>query len=111
MAKTEDPRQEQEEKQEEQAQAGTELPEQRQQQVQPQQPPAQRQNQQQQVHPQAPRVLEPAPRLLVIGYMDSQVALRVGWRAGMLAISQSRFKFLRDELGMEVHDNPDDYLF
>jgi hypothetical protein len=55
--------------------------------------------------------IETAPTVRVIGYMDSQVAVRLGWRQGMVAVSQSRFKFMRDELQMDVQDEPKDYLF
>lgn len=53
----------------------------------------------------------PAPKVTVLGYMDSQIAVRLGWKPGMLAISQSRFRFLRDDLGMDVTDDPAHYLF
>lgn len=52
-----------------------------------------------------------APKLTVIGIMDTQIAIRLAWRTGMVAISQSRFRFLRDDLGMEVTDDPEHYLF
>lgn len=54
---------------------------------------------------------DPAPKITVLGFMDGQIAIRLGWRHGMSVVSQSRFRFLRDDLGMEVIDNQDDYLF
>ena len=54
---------------------------------------------------------DPLPRITVLGHMDHQVALRLGWRQGMVAISQSRFKFLANELGMDILDQPENYLF
>ena len=55
--------------------------------------------------------VDPTPRVTVLGRMDSQVALRLGWRQGMVAISVSRFKFLQNELGLDIRDDPEQYLF
>lgn len=54
---------------------------------------------------------DPKPKITVLGFMDGQIAIRLGWRHGMSVVSQSRFRFLRDDLDMEVIDNADDYLF
>lgn len=93
MAKTEDPREEQEQVEEEQG-----LPEQRQEQKPKPNRPADNQP-------------DPAPKITVLGFMDGQIAIRLGWRHGMSVVSQSRFRFLRDDLAMNVEDNQDDYLF
>jgi hypothetical protein len=55
--------------------------------------------------------VDPAPRLTVIGRTENQIALRLGWRPGMVTVSQSRFRFMRDDLGMNVTDEPENYLF
>lgn len=57
------------------------------------------------------RDIDPAPKVTVLGYMDGNLALRLGWKHGMQIVSNSRFKFMRDDLGMDVTDNTDDYLF
>jgi hypothetical protein len=54
---------------------------------------------------------DPTPRVTVIGRMDGQIAVRLGWRKGMVAISLSRFRFLREDLGLDIYDSPEDYLF
>jgi hypothetical protein len=54
---------------------------------------------------------DPLPRIKVLGRMEGQIAVQLGWRKGMVAISNSRFRFLRDDLGMNIRDNPDEYLF
>lgn len=58
-----------------------------------------------------PEISTPVPTVTVLGYMDSQIAIRLSWKSGMVAISQSRFRFLRDDLGLEVLDNQENYLF
>jgi hypothetical protein len=58
-----------------------------------------------------PGQLDPVPSVHVLGTMDGNIAVRLGWKHGMHVISNSRFKFMREELEMEITDNPDDYLF
>lgn len=53
----------------------------------------------------------PVPTITVLGRMDGQIALRLGWRKGMVAISVSRFRFLRQDLGIDIQDDPSKYLF
>lgn len=55
--------------------------------------------------------LDPKPKIIVLGHMDGQVAARLGWRHGLSVISNSRFRFLKEELDFDVTDNRDDYLF
>jgi hypothetical protein len=55
--------------------------------------------------------LDPVPNVTVLGYMDGNIALRLGWRTGMRVVSNSRFKFMREELEMNIIDDPDEYLF
>lgn len=102
MAKTEDSR-------EQQDKTG-ELPEQRQQQEQAKQEQAEQPATRKPNRP-ADNVPDPAPKITVLGFMDGQIAIRLGWRHGMSVVSQSRFRFLRDDLAMSVEDNQDDYLF
>ena len=57
--------------------------------------------------------LNPVPCLTVLGHTagGDQAAVRLGWRRGLITMSNSRLKFLREELEMKVVDNPDEYLF
>lgn len=55
--------------------------------------------------------LDDAPTVKVLGYMDGSIAVRLGWKHGMHVISNSRFKFMREDLDMNIIDEPDDYLF
>jgi len=55
--------------------------------------------------------LDDAPVVKVLGYMDGSIAVRLGWKHGMHVISNSRFKFMREDLDMNILDDPDDYLF
>lgn len=55
--------------------------------------------------------LDDAPTVKVLGYMDGSIAVRLGWKHGMHVISNSRFKFMREDLDMNIVDEPDDYLF
>jgi hypothetical protein len=52
-----------------------------------------------------------APSITVIGYMEKQVAIHRDWKPGMVVISPSRLRFLRDDLGIDVSDDPQNYLF
>lgn len=54
--------------------------------------------------------LDKAPTIMVIGFMDGQIAVRLGWRHGMSVVSRSRFRFMKEDLGMAVIDNPENYL-
>jgi len=55
--------------------------------------------------------LDDAPVVKVLGYMDGSIAVRLGWKHGMHVVSNSRFKFMREDLDMNILDDPDDYLF
>lgn len=55
--------------------------------------------------------LQERPKLTVLGELNGGVAIQLGWQHGLFTISQSRLRFLRDELGTEVTDNKRDYLF
>lgn len=55
--------------------------------------------------------LDDAPTVIVLGLMDGNIAIKLGWRPGMRVVSNSRFKFMREELEMNIVDNPDEYLF
>jgi len=55
--------------------------------------------------------LESAPKVTVLGYMNGNIALRLHWKHGMHVVSNSRFKFMREELEMAITDDPDEYLF
>ena len=55
--------------------------------------------------------LDDVPTVTVLGYMDGNIALRLGWKHGMHVVSNSRFKFMREDLEMKILDNPDEYLF
>lgn len=55
--------------------------------------------------------LDPAPKAVVLGPMDGSIAVQLGWLHGIRVISSQRFRFMKDDLGFDVTDNPDDYLF
>jgi hypothetical protein len=55
--------------------------------------------------------LDDAPKVTVLGLMDGNIAIRIGWRRGMRVVSNQRFKFMREELEMDITDDPDEYLF
>lgn len=55
--------------------------------------------------------LDPAPSVTVLGIMDGNIAVRLGWKHGMHIVSNSRFKFMREDLEMNVVDDPEEYLF
>ena len=57
------------------------------------------------------RELDAPPKVVVLGHMENNVALRLGWKKGIQPVSLSRFKFLRDALGFEIEDTPEKYLF
>jgi hypothetical protein len=56
------------------------------------------------------RQLGPIPWVQVLGYMDAQLAIRLSWSLGVKVISTSRLRFLRDELEIEVRDDPSTYV-
>jgi hypothetical protein len=55
--------------------------------------------------------LDEAPVVTVLGIMDGNMAVRLGWKHGMHVISNQRFKFMKEDLELNVIDNPDEYLF
>lgn len=55
--------------------------------------------------------LDPVPAVTVLGHMDGNIAVRLGWKHGMHVFSNSRFKFMREELEMNITDDPEEYLF
>lgn len=55
--------------------------------------------------------LDPVPQVTVLGHMDGNIAIRLGWQHGMRVVSNSRFKFMREELEMDITDDPEEYLF
>lgn len=58
------------------------------------------------------RELDPIPTVWVLGQMGgSHVALRFGWAHGMHPVSNSRFKFMREELKLNIIDDAEKYLF
>lgn len=61
--------------------------------------------------PQRRGNLDPAPKATVLGPMDGSVAVQLGWLHGIRVISSQRFRFIKDDLGFEVRDDPEDYLF
>lgn len=56
------------------------------------------------------RELDPVPAITVLGTMDKGVAIRMGWRKGTLTISVGRLKFLQEDLGLTVNDDPSQYI-
>lgn len=58
-----------------------------------------------------PGKLDSVPKVTVLGHMNGNIALRLGWRHGMHVVSNSRFKFMREDLEMDITDDPEDYLF
>lgn len=54
--------------------------------------------------------LDAAPSITVLGTVDKGVAVRLNWRRGIVTISMGRLKFLRDELGFVVRDDPGQYI-
>jgi hypothetical protein len=57
------------------------------------------------------RELTDPPVVTVLGHMDGSVALRLGWKHGLHIVSNSRFRFMKEDLSMDVTDNKEDYLF
>jgi hypothetical protein len=55
--------------------------------------------------------LDDVPVVTVLGIMDGNMALRFGWKHGMHVISNQRFKFMKEDLELNIIDNPDEYLF
>jgi hypothetical protein len=58
-----------------------------------------------------PRGLDPPPEITVLGIMDGNLAIRLHWKHGMHVISNSRFKFMREDLEVKINDDPENYLF
>ncbi len=56
------------------------------------------------------RVLDSRPWVEVLGVLDGHYVVRLGWKYGAHVIAGIRLRFLRDELNMEVRDNPDSYV-
>ena len=61
--------------------------------------------------PRRPRGLDEPPEITVLGIMDGNLAIRLHWKHGMHVISNSRFKFMRDDLEVKINDDPENYLF
>lgn len=55
--------------------------------------------------------LDAPPNIYVLGHMEGNIAVRLGWRHGMHVVSNSRFKFLKQDLGANVVDDESKYLF
>lgn len=57
--------------------------------------------------------LEPVPCVFVLGHTTTgdNVAVSLAWKRGMTTVSNSRLKFMREELSMNIIDDPAKYLF
>jgi hypothetical protein len=53
---------------------------------------------------------DPKPTIQVLGRMDAKYAIRLGWENGIHTISPQRLTFLKNEMGMNVEDDPDNYV-
>jgi hypothetical protein len=58
----------------------------------------------------AERELDQVPKVIVIGKMDGNYAIRLSWNRGVQIISLSRLRFLKEELHLDVDDDPANYV-
>ena len=59
---------------------------------------------------QEQQALATAPAVEVLGKMDANYIIRTGWTQERHAVSPSRLKFLSEVLGMDVTNDPDNYV-
>lgn len=60
--------------------------------------------------PPPDRDLAEVPWVEVLGRLDDSLAIRLGWAHGVRIVSGTRLRFLREELSVDVRDNPAGYI-